>query len=86
LPEVSRYLMGLGLEARASARRSGLEREPLLDRDQARAARTQLENGFGDVLTTYEQELIADRARAVRERLPDLVVTPPRATRAPSRP
>ena len=29
----------------------------------ARAARTQFENGFGDALVTYEQELLRDRAR-----------------------
>lgn len=40
----------------------------------ARAARTQFENGFGDVLVTYEQDVLADAARG---RLPGEIVYPP---------
>lgn len=40
----------------------------------ARAARTQFENGFGDVLVTYEQDVLAD---AVKGKLPGEIVYPP---------
>ncbi len=40
----------------------------------ARAARTQFENGFGDVLVTYEQDVIADAASGA---LPGEIVYPP---------
>ena len=40
----------------------------------ARAARTQFENGFGDVLVTYEQDVLADAARG---KLPGEIVYPP---------
>jgi sulfate/thiosulfate transport system substrate-binding protein len=40
----------------------------------ARAARTQFENGFGDVLVTYEQDVIGDAAKGT---LPGEVVYPP---------
>src|SRR5262249_52292580 len=39
----------------------GLWRNVVAHAASARAARTQFENGFGDVLITYEQELIEDR-------------------------
>jgi sulfate transport system substrate-binding protein len=40
----------------------------------ARAARTQFENGFGDVLVTYEQDVIEDAAAGT---LPGEIVYPP---------
>lgn len=40
----------------------------------ARAARTQFENGFGDVLVTYEQDVLADAAQG---KLPGEIVYPP---------
>jgi sulfate/thiosulfate-binding protein len=40
----------------------------------ARAARTQFENGFGDVLVTYEQDVIEDAAQGT---LPGEIVYPP---------
>ncbi|PYQ64608.1 MAG: sulfate ABC transporter substrate-binding protein, partial [Acidobacteria bacterium] len=40
----------------------------------ARAARTQFENGFGDVLVTYEQDVIGDAAKGT---LPGEIVYPP---------
>lgn len=40
----------------------------------ARAARTQFENGFGDVLVTYEQDVLADAAKGT---LPGEIVYPP---------
>jgi ABC-type sulfate transport system substrate-binding protein len=40
----------------------------------ARAARTQFENGFGDVLVTYEQDVIKDAAKGT---LPGEIVYPP---------
>jgi sulfate transport system substrate-binding protein len=40
----------------------------------ARAARTQFENGFGDVLVTYEQDVVGDAAKGT---LPGQIVYPP---------
>jgi sulfate/thiosulfate transport system substrate-binding protein len=40
----------------------------------ARAARTQFENGFGDVLVTYEQDVLGDAAKGT---LPGEIVYPP---------
>src|SRR5258708_3947775 len=40
----------------------------------ARAARTQFENGFGDVLVTYEQDVLGD---SVKGKLPGEIVYPP---------
>lgn len=42
---------------------AGIWRKVVAQAASARAARTQFENGFGDVLITYEQELLRDRAR-----------------------
>lgn len=42
---------------------AGLWRNVVAQAASARAARTQFENGFGDVLVTYEQEVLWDRAR-----------------------
>lgn len=41
----------------------GIWRNVVAQASSARATRTQFENGFGDVLITYEQEAIRDRAR-----------------------
>lgn len=41
----------------------GLWRNVVAQAASARAARTQFENGFGDALITYEQEVLWDRAR-----------------------
>jgi sulfate transport system substrate-binding protein len=41
----------------------GIWRNVVAQAASARAARTQFENGFGDVLVTYEQELIHDKRR-----------------------
>jgi len=41
----------------------GIWRNVVAQAASARAARTQFENGFGDALVTYEQEVIWDRAR-----------------------
>ena len=40
----------------------GIWRNVVAQAASARAARTQFENGFGDVLITYEQELLRDKA------------------------
>lgn len=42
---------------------SGIWRNVVAQAASARAARTQFENGFGDALITYEQEVLWDRAR-----------------------
>ncbi len=41
----------------------GIWRNIVAQSSSARAARTQFENGFGDVLVTYEQELLYDQQR-----------------------
>ncbi len=41
----------------------GIWRNVVAQAASARGARTQFESGFGDVLITYEQEIIADQAR-----------------------
>lgn len=41
----------------------GIWRNVVAQAASARAARTQFENGFGDALITYEQEVLHDRAR-----------------------
>jgi sulfate transport system substrate-binding protein len=41
----------------------GIWRNVVAQAASARAARTQFENGFGDALITYEQELLEDRRR-----------------------
>ncbi|MGQ0570550.1 MAG: substrate-binding domain-containing protein, partial [Armatimonadota bacterium] len=41
----------------------GIWKNVVAQASSARAARTQFENGFGDVLITYEQEAVRDRAR-----------------------
>ena len=43
---------------------AGIWRNVVAQAASARAARTQFENGFGDVLITYEQELLSDKMRA----------------------
>lgn len=42
---------------------AGIWRNVVAQAPSARSARTQFENGFGDVLVTYEQEALVDRAR-----------------------
>jgi sulfate/thiosulfate transport system substrate-binding protein len=42
---------------------AGIWRNVVAQAASARAARTQFENGFGDVLITYEQEMLIDKAR-----------------------
>lgn len=42
---------------------AGIWRNVVAQAASARAARTQFENGFGDVLITYEQELLSDKMR-----------------------
>lgn len=53
----------------------GIWRNVVAQAASARGARTQFENGFGDVLVTYEQEALADRAKG---RLTSEVVYPRR--------
>jgi sulfate/thiosulfate transport system substrate-binding protein len=53
----------------------GLWRNIVAQAPSARAARTQFENGFGDALVTYEQEVLWDKARG---RLHGEIVYPPR--------
>ena len=51
---------------------AGVWRNVVAQAASARAARTQFENGFGDVLVTYEQDVLKDAARghaAGRDRL-----------------
>jgi len=52
----------------------GVWRHVVAQAASARAARTQFENGFGDVLVTYEQDVLADAARG---KLPGEIVYPP---------
>ena len=52
----------------------GVWRHVVAQAASARAARTQFENGFGDVLVTYEQDVLAD---AVKGKLPGEIVYPP---------
>ncbi|HSU82999.1 MAG TPA: substrate-binding domain-containing protein, partial [Thermoanaerobaculia bacterium] len=52
----------------------GVWRHVVAQAASARAARTQFENGFGDVLVTYEQDVIGDAAKGT---LPGEVVYPP---------
>jgi sulfate transport system substrate-binding protein len=51
----------------------GVWRHVVAQAASARAARTQFENGFGDVLVTYEQDVIGDAARGT---LPGEIVYP----------
>jgi sulfate transport system substrate-binding protein len=52
----------------------GVWRHVVAQAASARAARTQFENGVGDVLITYEQDVIGDAARGT---LPGEIVYPP---------
>jgi sulfate/thiosulfate transport system substrate-binding protein len=52
----------------------GVWRHVVAQAASARAARTQFENGFGDVLVTYEQDVLGDAARGT---LPGEIVYPP---------
>ena len=52
----------------------GVWRHVVAQAASARAARTQFENGFGDVLVTYEQDVLRDAARGT---LPGEIVYPP---------
>jgi ABC-type sulfate transport system substrate-binding protein len=52
----------------------GIWRNVAAQAASARAARTQFENGFGDVLVTYEQDVLED---AVQGTLPGEIVYPP---------
>jgi sulfate/thiosulfate transport system substrate-binding protein len=52
----------------------GIWRNVVAQAASARAARTQFENGFGDVLITYEQDVLNDAARGT---LPGEIVYPP---------
>jgi sulfate/thiosulfate-binding protein len=52
----------------------GIWRNVAAQAASARAARTQFENGFGDVLVTYEQDVLKD---AVKGTLPGEIVYPP---------
>ena len=51
----------------------GIWRNVVAQAASARAARTQFENGFGDVLITYEQDVLRDVANG---RLPAEIITP----------
>jgi sulfate transport system substrate-binding protein len=51
----------------------GIWRNVVAQASSARAARTQFENGFGDVLITYEQDVLRDVANG---RLPAEIITP----------
>lgn len=68
-----------GDAAAGEALLAGIWRNVVAQAASARAARTQFENGFGDVLITYEQELVADRARG---RLRGDIVYPRRTIRS----
>jgi sulfate/thiosulfate-binding protein len=52
----------------------GIWRNVAAQAASARAARTQFENGFGDVLVTYEQDVLEDAAKST---LPGEIVYPP---------
>lgn len=52
----------------------GVWRHVVAQAASARAARTQFENGFGDVLVTYEQDVLGDAAKG---KLPGEIVYPP---------
>jgi sulfate/thiosulfate-binding protein len=52
----------------------GVWRHVVAQAASARAARTQFENGFGDVLVTYEQDVVGDAAKGT---LPGQIVYPP---------
>src|SRR4051812_4150872 len=52
----------------------GVWRNVVAQAASARAARTQFENGFGDVLVTYEQDVLGDAAKG---KLPGEIVYPP---------
>ncbi len=54
-----------GDETEAYTQLLGLWRNVIAQASSARAARTQFENGFGDVLVTYEQEALRDRQRGI---------------------
>jgi sulfate transport system substrate-binding protein len=57
----------------------GIWRNVVAQAASARAARTQFENGFGDALITYEQDLLVDRDRG---RLRGEIVYPRRTVRS----
>jgi sulfate/thiosulfate transport system substrate-binding protein len=64
LAEYGSSLRRTGDEAVAFEQLLGIWKNVVAQAASARAARTQFENGFGDVLITYEQEALYDLARA----------------------
>jgi sulfate transport system substrate-binding protein len=74
LAEYGSALRESGDAQRAFEQLLGVWRNVVAQAASARAARTQFENGFGDVLITYEQEALYDRARG---KLQAEIVYPP---------
>lgn len=74
LAEYGAAIRQTGDEQAAFDQLLGIWRNVVAQAGSARAARTQFENGFGDVLITYEQEAVFDRARG---RLAADIVYPP---------
>ena len=76
---LAEYGSAAGRSPAASARRAsgtcwGSGANVAAQAASARAARTQFENGFGDVLVTYEQDVLKDAAKGT---LPGEIVYPP---------
>lgn len=74
LAEYGSAILETGDEDLAFNQLLGIWRNVVAQASSARATRTQFENGFGDVLITYEQEAVFDRARG---RLAAEIVYPP---------
>lgn len=60
---LAEYGAGGGAPQAGKVLLAGIWKNVVAQAESARAARSQFENGFGDALVTYEQELIWDRAR-----------------------
>lgn len=67
LAEYGSALIESGDEAEATDQLAGIWRNVVAQAASARAARTQFQGGFGDVLITYEQEVIYDQMRGELE-------------------
>jgi sulfate transport system substrate-binding protein len=63
LAEYGSVLETGGTQEQALAQLQGIWKNVVAQAASARSARTQFESGFGDVLITYEQEVVSDRER-----------------------
>lgn len=63
LAEYGSVLHSGGTPQQALAQLMGIWKNVVAQAASARSARTQFESGFGDVLITYEQEVVSDRLR-----------------------